>query len=104
MFVDRNGRSLIAAAQAGDSADFHVRVPELRGTLRRGLSQSSSAPRRWQDISLANAHVRFGRRRQMKMRIKAGHAVKAIQRHIDFRGKRLQFLGRQIAELPLNIP
>jgi hypothetical protein len=40
----------------------------------------------------------------MKMRIKAGYTVKTIQRHIDFLGKNLQLIGRQIAELPLNIP
>ena len=53
---------------------------------------------------LANAHIRFGRRRQMKMGIKTGDAVQAIQRHVYFLRKALQLIGRQIAELTLNVP
>ena len=40
----------------------------------------------------------------MKMRIKAGDAVQAIQRHIDFFGESFQLIGGQIAELALNFP
>ena len=53
---------------------------------------------------LANAHVRFRRRRQMKMRIKTGHAMQAIQRHINFLGERLQLVSGQVAELALDFP
>jgi len=53
---------------------------------------------------LADAHIYFRRRSQMKMRIEACHAVQAIQGHIDLQGQRLQFFGRQVAELPLNFP
>src|SRR5271169_487740 len=53
---------------------------------------------------LANAHIRFRRRRQMKMRVKTSDSVQAIQRHINFLGERFQLIGRQVAELMLNFP
>lgn len=40
----------------------------------------------------------------MEVRIKTGHAVQAIQRHIYFFRERAQLIGGQISELALNIP
>jgi hypothetical protein len=40
----------------------------------------------------------------MEMRVKAGHPVQAIQRHINFFGESFQLVGGQVAELALNFP
>ena len=40
----------------------------------------------------------------MKVRIKTGHSVQAIQRHINFFGESFQLIGGQVAELTLNFP
>jgi len=40
----------------------------------------------------------------MKMRVKAGHSVQAIQRHVNFFGESFQLIGGQLAELALYFP
>lgn len=40
----------------------------------------------------------------MKMRIKTGNSVQAIQRHVNFCGESFQLVGGQVAELALNFP
>ncbi len=104
VFVDRHRRSLIAPAQAGNSADSSRPRTRLGGTLRPDPRATFARAAKMARHILANAHIRFGRRRQMKMGIKTGDAVQAIQRHINFFGERLQLIGGQIAELALNIP
>lgn len=40
----------------------------------------------------------------MKMRIKTGHPMQAIQRHVNFLGERAQLVSGQITVLALDIP
>src|SRR5277367_4302892 len=103
VFVDRHRRRLIAAAQARNSAELRIGVRGLPESFFETSAQRARAPQMARHV-LTNAHVCFRRRRQMKMGIKAGDSMQAIQRHINFFGESFQLIGGQVAELALNFP
>jgi len=79
-------------------------VNVITDSVRRALTAQRAGAAQMTGHVLANAHVCFRRRRQMKMRIKASDTVQAIQRHINFFGESFQLIGWQVAELALNFP
>ena len=98
MPVDRHRRRFIATAEAGHALHLHFRIRRFPALCIESGAKLGGAAKMAGHI-LANAHVHFWRRREMKMRIKTCNAVQPVERKINFRGKILQLVGGQVAEL-----
>jgi len=86
---------VIAAAEAGNIANLHVFGP---GTGKAPLQISPQFARAMEMTAhiRANPNLRFGRGREMEMRIETRHAVNLIKRSLRALGKPFEFrLGQE---------
>ncbi len=80
--VDGDGRGLIAAAEARDAAHDHIGAAQILKPLFEARAKTVGAAKVAGHV-LADADVRLGRRRETKMRIKAGDSVQAIEGNVN---------------------
>ena len=100
--VEGKRRRGIAASQAGDVAHGDFFLAEAAEHPLDAVLQFAGSAQMARHVG-ADAHFGARRRRQMKMRVEAGHAVQAIQRHPKLRRESASSsAGGQIAVLALN--
>jgi hypothetical protein len=103
MPVDRHGRRFIATAEAGHALHLNFWVYRFPAFAIESGAKLGGAAKMAGHI-LANTHVHFGWRCEVKMGIKACNTVQTVERKVNFGGEILQLVGRQVAELTLNLP